>query len=268
MKKDKEIWLDPEEIQQLLEGGLYWIDVESKISPENANSIKKQLNMDQDFDIEGISKPTLVIGQPDDEEKDVRAILLGQDKLQARRAELSAQGFDPIIKNRQIDISNVEERLHSSFMPEAAATEEDFQEIKAQEELFLGKGQEESFIDKEQEELFIDEEQSEEKVAFSDRDGSEENLLKERLFAVDSEEEKEVGLDERSCFSHFDDDEDTLDISIPSHQVDNELKDFILSNELEPEEEEQASFGGLKLIILLAVVAALTFGFWYYFLSM
>lgn len=168
MKKDKEIFLDPEEIQQLLEGGLYWTDIEPKLSPENADSFKRHISMEQEDADETVKSPVPV--REFDEETDVRAILLGEEKIPDQMNELSLKEDDFIVKDRQITI------------PLAAATEKDDLE------------------------------------------------------------------------------------NIPDNQVDNELKEYILSSEIEPE-EEHTPFGGVKLIILLAAVAALTFGFWYYFLS-
>jgi hypothetical protein len=175
MRKDKEIWLEAEEIQQLLEGGLYWTDIESKLSPENADSFRKHLSTEQDLEIGVESKPATAIKEAS-EEQDIRAILLGEEKVQD--SEASTEALGSVVKNRQIDLSQFEEKPDGPFIPQAATTEE-------------------------------------------------EN---------------------------------------PNIQEDNEFKEIMISSEIEPE-EEHTPFGGLKLVILLAVVAALTFGFWYYFLS-
>ncbi|HHV65940.1 MAG TPA: hypothetical protein GXX46_12880 [Peptococcaceae bacterium] len=72
MKKDKEIWLEPEEIQQLLEGGLYWKDIEPKLYGQDAGSVKRQPAIAEEPNLEEIETV------PD---QDVRAILFGEKPL-------------------------------------------------------------------------------------------------------------------------------------------------------------------------------------------
>lgn len=173
MKKDKEIWLEPEEIQQLLEGGLYWADIEPKLAPENADSFRRHAKIEPEEEPGGLNQPQGKDWEPD-EQKDVRAILLGEENR--------------IIKDRQIDFSNLEDGVHHSFVPLAAADEE--RDLEWEES---------------------------------------NNEMKQ--------------------------------------EADNEFKDIIFSSEIESEEDERTPFGGLKLILLLTVAAALTFGFWFYFLN-
>jgi hypothetical protein len=175
MRKDKEIWLEPEEIQQLLEGGLYWTDIESKLSPENADSFRKSLSTEQDSEKEERNE-LAAVGEETDEEQNVRAILLGEENNLSSKAD--AEVLESVVRNRQIDLSQFGEKPDGPFIPQAATVEEENSNIAG----------------------------------------------------------------------------------------DNEFKEIMINNDIEPE-EEHTPFGGLKLVILLAVVAVLTFGFWYYFLS-
>lgn len=193
MKKEQEILLNPEEIQQLLEGGLYWRDIQPKLSPENSDNFRRHLSIDEDSDIDEI-KISEDIPKEIEEEKDVRAILLGEEKpipLAAASEEDNTAGEEEIIKKRLF-----------RYVSEEQATEVETESISD-----------------------IKNEHTVPNVMLNNRD----SLYKKNEFR------------------------------------DNEFKD-IFNDDDEPE-EERSPFGGLKLIILLAIVAAATFGFWYYFLT-
>lgn len=234
MKKEQEILLDPEEIQQLLEGGLYWNDIQPKLSPENIDAIKRQLNLDEDLEIDQIKRSTTIEEECDDE-KDVREILLGEDKAQSRTNDSPDKGFEPVIKNRQINLSQME----------AAITEETLSEESLSDKTLL-------------------------KGTLPEDMQEEENLIRRKLFGTDSDEEAEVSCEEKNRFFHLNersaDETGTGEDRSSKVFADNELKDMILNDEIEVE-EEHTSFGGLKVILLLVVVAFLTFGFWYYFIN-
>jgi len=184
MKKEKEIWLDPDEIKQLLEGGLYWNDIEPKFSPENIQEIKRSLGKDDMMDAEKVEMES---GQSDEEE-DVRAILLGESfALQSDTIEVDK-------KNAQ-EAENVQPKAYDVEIIGGAA---------------------------------------------------EENRVEDRRNdPVDSKEEMEVGFEEKNSFG--------------------DIKEIILEDGIE---EEQTPFlGGLKLVLLLIVAAATTFGFWFYFIN-
>ncbi|NLM21787.1 MAG: hypothetical protein GX207_08580 [Peptococcaceae bacterium] len=183
-ENEKEILLNPEEIQQLLEGGLYWKDIEPKLAPENSVTINRQLPVDNEEinpepkakhdQIEHDHATQDIVNNfiDSDEDKKVRAILLGESK---------------IIKDRQIDLSHIQE-ISATSEPEAMQTEGD-------------------------------KKQNQDEVP---------------------EKEKNFFLD------------DTENVMLFSNEIDNNSEPF---------------FKGWKLILLMIVVAALTFGFWFYFLG-
>lgn len=197
-ENEKEILLNPEEIQQLLEGGLYWKDIEPKLAPENFVTINRQLSIDEEeISEEPKAKHEIAkheIAKHDqvehdhatqdivnnfmdsDEDKKVRAILLGESN---------------IIKDRQIDLSHMRE-ISATTDTEVMGTEKD---------------------EKDQNDN-LDEAQERGKDFFLD---------------------------------------DTENVMLFSNEI--------IDNKSEP------FFRGWKLILLMIVVAALTFGFWFYFLG-
>lgn len=171
MNNEKEILLDSEEIQQLLEGGLFWKDIEPKLSHDNPVSFQRRMIFsdqslnDKEEDKEVAREVINFYAETDiDDDKKVRAILLGENN---------------IIKDRQIDLSHI-------------------QEVSAA----------------------------------SGDEGTEADIIKET----------------NQNFSANDPD------SV-----------LIFSNELD--NNEQPSFRGWKLVVLMIIVAVLTFGFWFYFLG-
>jgi len=185
MKNEKEILLNPEEIQLLLEGGLFWKDIEPKLWSENPDSSARQLATEEYTDSEVLEEPV--------EEKDVRAILFGEDV---------------VVKNRQIDLSHIQEEAPKVFVPEVAATEDSDLSLNYQEEKPADTG------------------------------------------FIGSREEIEVGVEEKNSFLSMDSDDS---------------ENILLSDEIEPQDKPFLS--GWKLLVVMGVVAVLTFGFWYYFLS-
>ena len=193
-ENEKEILLNPEEIQQLLEGGLYWKDIEPKLAPENFVTINRQLSVDEEeISEEPKAKHEIAkheIAKHDqvehdhatqdivnnfmdsDEDKKVRAILLGESN---------------IIKDRQIDLSHMRE-ISATTDTEVMGTEKD---------------------EKDQNDN-LDEAQERGKDFFLD---------------------------------------DTENVMLFSNEI--------IDNKSEP------FFRGWKLILLMIVVAALTFGFWF-----
>ncbi len=205
MKNEKEIWLNPEDVQQLLEGGLYWKDIEPKLSPENLDSFRRQAISDE-LEIEEVTRDAsenkkALPGnetRKSEENDEVRAILLGEMSL-AATAE-----------------------------PEG------------------------------------------DKDALEGQAGFEEDSLvrTSEHASIHSDDETEVSYEEKNRFLNLGSEEDTLNPgnrgifsndSQPIHDED--------GDEDEDDEESSKALGGLKLVILLAVVASLTFGFWYYYLS-
>jgi len=129
MKKEREILLAPEEIQQLLEGGLYWKDISARLSP--VKSTDQDMDMKEELDLEEVTR-SLTAASEDEEEKSLRAILFGEDKKYTESAaeidfnaepepepepDFAAEKDTPIRKedevviNRQIDLSRMEADL-------------------------------------------------------------------------------------------------------------------------------------------------------------
>jgi len=236
MKKEREILLAPEEIQQLLEGGLYWKDISSRLSSASSNDFPS-LNIKEDLDLEEVTR-SLTAANEDEEEKSVRAILFGENKKYTESAadvsfeaetepepepELTTQKDtavrteDAVVINRQIDLSRMEADLKAQPLSELKE-----QPIPAEPKPILNESK--PVLDEPKPVLdepypFLDE---------PEVDNEFKSILTEQNVTT---EEKEQELDEE-------------------------------------EEEERTPFGGLKLIILLVVVAALTFAFWYYFLDL
>ena len=210
MKNEKEIWLDSEEIKQLLEGGLYWKDIETKISLGDTEGFKRNLKK-EDVSIDDIIWEPVVTNQPAvnsfrperdheviEDSDQLRAILLGEEKQYPEKDEKASSPVE-VIKDRQIDLKLFQEQEIASI-PLAASQEES-----------------------------------------------------DQVFA----EESEVMADEKDSFS------DMNEWKVPSVEDKRHLdEDFY-----EELENERTPFGGLKLIALLVISAAVTFGFWNYFLS-
>lgn len=139
MKKEQEILLEPEEIQQLLEGGLNWEDISSRLSPDNStdpqdSNSREELDeeeLDEELDLEKVTN-SLIAAVEDEEEKSVRAILFGEDKSFPESTpeidfEVEAEAEpeteiitqentairteDEVVINRQIDLSRMEADL-------------------------------------------------------------------------------------------------------------------------------------------------------------
>ena len=144
MKSEKEIWLDPEEIKQLLEGGLYWKDIETKLSPADAEGFRRDLKK-EDLSIDDIIwEPYLNIPErkpePEEESDHIRAILLGEDpqqeesyqqeennqkeSYQQEKEENQQSDLNKVIKDRQINLDFLQMK-ELAIVPHAAMKEED-----------------------------------------------------------------------------------------------------------------------------------------------
>lgn len=254
MAKEKEIWLDPEELQLLLEGGLYWNDIESKFSKENADLLKRRIDKDDTLDIDEIIREASLSRNPGGNknkssnnepaadttevhnEEDVRAILLGENKPPVRNPEIEQNDYSAVIKNRQIDFSHMQEDLQRPFMSQAVATQEEKMEKTEKKEILVGADEREAY---------------------------EEQQIRQGLYGLAPVEESEVSRDEKNNFSGLGAQADYPADQKPDHPLSSDY-----SEEIEDEQEEHGSFfSGFKLVILLVVAALITFGFWYYFVS-
>lgn len=190
MKKEREIWLKPEEIQQLLEGGLYWKDIEAKLSPEG-----RSITIEKDERTAGIKENEGLIGEEETEavhgERRLEVAAQEPESEQVRAILLGEMEKEPVIKDRQIQIEQLREEVEETCSSIAATGSED--------------------------------------------------IITDKVSA------KESSVEENAVSAN------------------NEFKELIFNK---PEEEERPVFGGFKLVLLLIAVAALTFGFWYYYVSM
>ncbi len=88
MKNEKEFWLEQAELKQLLEGGLFWKDIETKLSPADNEGFKRKVSK-EDVNINPIvwepyvnkSHPDTLQEEPQTESDQIRAILLGEENL-------------------------------------------------------------------------------------------------------------------------------------------------------------------------------------------
>lgn len=122
MKNEKEVWLDQVELKQLLEGGLYWKDIETKLSPADNEGFKRKVPK-EDVNIQE---------EPQTESDQIRAILLGEeninylqeDYLQEEKELASvphaAAGEDSEVKNEEKD----------AFSTFSTSDEEDVLEVR------------------------------------------------------------------------------------------------------------------------------------------
>lgn len=240
MAKEKEIWLDPEEIRMLLEGGLYWNDIESKFARKDSDSLKQRIDNEDIPDIDEIITDNRSSNQQRDDngeahnDEDVRAILLGETPV--RNPEIEQNGGKNLIKDRQIDFSNMQEEIQRPFIVEAAVTEEEKMEKPGKNDDIL--------------------------IGADERQVYEEQQMGKAFYGLPPAEESEVGWDEKNNFSGLGAQAE-YKATIPDRPFNNLTYDDIKDEE----EDKGSAFGGLKLVILLVVVALVTFGFWYYFIS-
>ena len=112
MKNEKEIWLDQVELKQLLEGGLYWKDIETKLSAGDTEGFKRNV-MKEDVSIDAIIwEPCLnkthhgtLQEEPQTESDQIRAILLGEENHEEQKSNLDQE----VIKDRLINLDYLQE---------------------------------------------------------------------------------------------------------------------------------------------------------------
>jgi len=220
MKNEKEILLNTEEIQKLLEGGLFWKDIETKTVLPDIDSIKRNIKDDTE-ETENIQCKTMEEKITEnireyEEERELRAVLLGEQS---------------VIKDRQINLNYIQEKL----IPDEAEASDELAAVMEEAEL--------------QKDLDIDgdkgisgnicEDNNSDKVEDSDEfDDSR------------PREEEGISFTDRSRFDDY---------------FNNNAEEDIL--EEDTEFQEKPFLSGWKLVVLMGLVAAVTFGFWYYFLS-
>lgn len=249
--KKKEIWLDPEELRQLLEGGLYWKDIEPKLSEENAESIRRQLSLEDEADINdgAIDEYDQNTGEFDQTNGEYgRTAGKSPEEDQAEAGPVFAGDSDE--DNEEIrtillgDQNSGQDELQRLFISQAASLEDDFNEMKNPAETspdsFSPLADTEAVDDLNK----ADEAYNAEDTAMNPTD-------------LGTLEETEVGAEERSRFSD-------LNSYIMNSKNDPSADD---DDDLDFEFEQKSGFGGLKLVILVVIVAAVTFGLWYFFIS-
>jgi len=251
--KKKEIWLNPEELRQLLEGGLYWKDIEPKLSEENVESIRRQFSPEDDADI---NDSTINEHDQDDGEYDRTAGKFPEED-QAEAGPVFTGDLDE--DNEEIrtillgDQNLGQDELQRLFISQAASLEDDFNEIESISEINDPvKTSLDSFSPLTDIEAADGLNKADE--AYNAEDST---MTLERPTDLGMLEETEVGAEERSRFS--------------------DLNSYIMNSKNDPSPdddddldfgfEQKSSFGGLKLVILVVIVAAVTFGLWYFFIS-
>ncbi|KUO64447.1 MAG: hypothetical protein APF84_10785 [Gracilibacter sp. BRH_c7a] len=136
MKNEKEIWLNPVELKQLLEGGLYWKDIETKLSDDGfrRNALKEDVSIDDIIWEPCLNKnpePRQEERQEQSQESDsIRAILLGEEN---HKDQLEPDSDQELVKDRQISLNYLLEEKELATIPHAAAEEESDQIEKAPE---------------------------------------------------------------------------------------------------------------------------------------
>lgn len=139
MKNEKEIWLDQVELKQLLEGGLYWKDIETKLSAGDTEGFKRNA-MKEDVSIDAIiwepclnkTHHEILKEEPQTESDQIRAILLGEENLEEQKPNLDQD----VIKDRLINLNYLpedylQEENELASVPHAAAEEDS--EVKYEE---------------------------------------------------------------------------------------------------------------------------------------
>lgn len=265
-EKQKEIWLDPEELQRLLEGGLYWKDIEPKIALENTDSFKRQFSIDgalNDSEVfaEGMSSTEIEVPLKDEED----AYLFTDD---AADDEVDAEELRAILLG---DKNAAKDELQALFISQAAALEEDFSRIGQDEVNWPLESKAESVAVVEKDEAEIGEyDRSEIKAELIDWDHHpmdnggdqsdiENTLVMGSLTDFLKVEDTEVGKEERSSFSNLNN-VDKKGEKLAQY-TDNDDDDDDL------EYKEKSSFGGLIVVGLIVIVALATFGLWYFFIA-
>lgn len=139
MKNEKEVWLDEVELKQLLEGGLYWKDIETKLSPADSEGFKRKAPK-EDVNINPIvwepyvnkSHPDTLQEEPQTESDQIRAILLGEENLKEQKSDSDQE----IVKDRQVNLNYLQEdylqeEKELASVPHAAVGEDS--EVKTEE---------------------------------------------------------------------------------------------------------------------------------------
>lgn len=267
-EKEKEIWLNPEELQQLLEGGLYWKDIEPKVALENTDSFKRPLSIDSDSDDSNVAEETFLFTDytADDEEnvEELRTLLLGdrnaaKDEQQALfisqaaslEVDFPASGQDENIGpdvNGTYSVMSSEAEIQS----ETDIIEEDKTEIKTE------------LMEWDSDSTYNPGSMSQESELIGegiDHEDMENTLVMKSLADFVKIEETEVGKDERSSFSNLNNTNKKSEKQVEYGHQDSDDDD---DDELEY--REKSGFGGLIVVGLIVIVALITFGVWYFFL--
>lgn len=138
MKSEKEIWLDQVELKQLLEGGLYWKDIETKLSPGSTEGFKRTV-LKEDVSIDDIiwepyvnkTYPETLQEEPQTESDEIRSILLGEENQEKQKSDLDQE----VIKDRLINLNYLQEDYLQeealASVPHAAVEEDS--EVKYEE---------------------------------------------------------------------------------------------------------------------------------------
>ena len=138
MKNQKEILLNPEEILQLLEGGLYWKDIETKVEER---AVKRKLDLGEEekgkamesFPETAANEAAALVGpeSQDDLASDIQYHNKAFEKLEEKDPEEVEQEAvrdillgerQEILKDRQIDLTQIQE-LAKPLREQATSTD-------------------------------------------------------------------------------------------------------------------------------------------------
>lgn len=228
MIKEKEILLNPEELERLLDGGLYWKDIENKILDETetrkqfkdeVTSEKARIKSDN-----LVKRETAASKERENDDGEVRSVLLGDDSLPKNQSEAKAISEEQFADSGQEEIrfnKNLNRQININYT--------------ASEDFILMEKKEESKID----------------------EGKDKSLQNTPTESVDE------GVD-NNYFSEDKSEEAVSDLFNETDFVNSDFQSII--NENSPQKASPL-LSGLKLVILLIAVAAATFGFWYYYIG-
>lgn len=120
MKNEKEIWLDQVELKQLLEGGLYWKDIETKLSPADTEGFKRNMPKEDVSIADIIWEPLnqthteILQEEPQAEGDQIRAILLGERNNEEQEEEALSSVPHAAVEEEESEVKHEEKDAFSS----------------------------------------------------------------------------------------------------------------------------------------------------------
>lgn len=254
---EKELWLDKQEIEQLLTGTLFWQDVQNRANIKVVHSLMEENISDVEKQAQSRAFLKEKVFSVNAELDNIAAEPTKPSEETTPEAEIAAaQTTGPVLTREEEAESAAEE------FSEEVIVEEVIEEV-IEEVTYEGKTIEEEVISKEEKIILA---VSKEKIVYS-----EETPLRKSVEAIDNDlhntmsfswESGELPQEEESG-TKLEKMERSLEKTFGNG---NEFKKLILERELEDGFEDRP-IGGIKMFILLGVFAAITIGVWVFFLS-